>query len=37
VIPTNEEWIGITYQEDKQKAIAQLKKLHDSGIYSDLE
>ncbi len=37
VIPTNEEWIGITYQDDKQKAIAQLKKLHDSGIYSELE
>ena len=35
VIPTNEEWIGVTYQEDKQKAMEQLKKLHDSGVYSE--
>lgn len=35
VIPTNEEWIGITYQEDKQKAAEQIKKLHDSGVYSE--
>jgi hypothetical protein len=33
VIPTNEEWIGITYQEDKEIAIGQLKKLHDLGLY----
>jgi NDP-sugar pyrophosphorylase family protein len=35
VIPTNEEWIGVTYQEDKQKAIEQLQKLNDSGVYSE--
>nr|WP_315175181.1 sugar phosphate nucleotidyltransferase [uncultured Flavobacterium sp.] len=35
VIPTNEEWIGVTYQEDKQKAMEQLKKLHDLGVYSE--
>lgn len=33
VIPTNEEWIGVTYQEDKEIAISQLKKLHDLGLY----
>ncbi|HCQ13121.1 sugar phosphate nucleotidyltransferase [Flavobacterium sp.] len=33
VIPTNEEWIGVTYQEDKEIAIVQLKKLHDLGLY----
>lgn len=35
VISTNEEWIGVTYQEDKQKAMKQLKKLHDLGVYSE--
>nr|WP_315159300.1 sugar phosphate nucleotidyltransferase [uncultured Flavobacterium sp.] len=35
VIPTNEEWIGVTYQEDKQKAMEQLKKLHDLAVYSE--
>lgn len=35
VIPTNEEWIGVTYQEDKQKAIEQLQKLNYSGVYSE--
>lgn len=35
VIPTNEEWIGITYQEDKQKAAEQIKKLHNLGVYSE--
>lgn len=33
VISTNEEWIGVTYQEDKEIAIRQLKKLHDLGVY----
>jgi NDP-sugar pyrophosphorylase family protein len=33
VIPTNEEWIGITYQQDKEIAIGQLKKLHDLELY----
>jgi len=33
VIPTNEDWIGITYKEDKQQTTLRLKQLHESGIY----
>ncbi len=33
VIPTNEMWIGITYQEDKEIAAQLLQKLHREGTY----
>jgi hypothetical protein len=33
VLKTNEEWIGITYQTDKELAEVRLQKLHDQGIY----
>lgn len=36
VIKTNEEWIGITYQSDKDLAEDRLQRLHDLGIYSNL-
>ena len=36
VIPTNEEWIGITYKKDKEKAMQQLKILHKLGVYNSL-
>lgn len=34
VIPTNEEWIGITYKEDKENAAKLLEKLHLEGKYN---
>jgi NDP-sugar pyrophosphorylase family protein len=36
VLITNEEWIGITYQNDKDLAKERLQKLKDLGIYSNL-
>jgi choline kinase len=36
VLVTNEEWIGITYQSDKELAKVRLKKLHDQGVYNNL-
>jgi NDP-sugar pyrophosphorylase family protein len=34
IITTNEEWIGVTYQEDKHLAKQLLKKLHLEGKYN---
>ena len=33
VIPTNDNWFGVTYKEDKPMAIAQINKYIKSGIY----
>lgn len=33
VLVTDEEWIGITYQSDKELAQNRIFKLHDKGIY----
>ncbi len=33
IIPTDETWIGITYQEDKEIAAELLQKLHLDGTY----
>jgi hypothetical protein len=33
VIPTDETWIGITYQEDKEIAAELLQKLNLDGTY----
>ena len=33
VLPIQEEWIGVTYAADKEKAAASIKKLVDSGKY----
>lgn len=35
VLTTDEKWIGITYQDDKQKAKVQLEELHNLGVYSN--
>jgi choline kinase len=35
VLVTNEEWIGVTYQSDKELAKDRIQKLHDTGIYND--
>ena len=33
VLSTNAVWFGVTYKEDKEYVSAELKKLHDSGVY----
>ena len=33
VLSTDAVWFGITYKEDKEYVAAELKKLHDEGIY----
>ena len=35
VIATEAVWFGVTYQEDKPVVAAELKALHDAGIYPD--
>lgn len=34
VIPTDDEWIGITYKEDLKPAQEEFKKMFEKGIYS---
>ncbi|MDP2423595.1 MAG: sugar phosphate nucleotidyltransferase [Bacteroidales bacterium] len=36
VLESNASWFGITYREDRNRAIEQLKKLISSGEYSDM-
>jgi len=33
VIPTNENWFGVTYKEDKPMAIEAINKQIDKGVY----
>ena len=33
VLSTDAVWFGVTYKEDKEYVAAELKKLHDEGIY----
>ena len=33
VIPTNDNWFGVTYREDKQMAIEAINKHISEGIY----
>ena len=33
VIPTNDNWFGVTYKEDKQMAIDTINKHIASGVY----
>ena len=35
VIMTDEKWFGITYPQDKHKAVKSIKDLIDKGIYPD--
>ncbi|MFD2530918.1 nucleotidyltransferase family protein [Gracilimonas halophila] len=35
VIPTNSQWFGVTYSEDKEWVNRQLTELHESGVYPD--
>ena len=33
VLSTNAVWFGITYREDKEYVMNELKKLQDAGVY----
>ena len=35
VLPTNAVWQGITYREDKDKVVSEIKKLVDNGEYPE--
>ncbi|MEM7161530.1 MAG: sugar phosphate nucleotidyltransferase [Bacteroidota bacterium] len=35
VIPTSEEWIGVTYQEDKPEVMERLNALTERGVYEE--
>lgn len=35
ILPTDEKWIGITYQEDTEAARAEFKRMAKEGIYPD--
>ncbi len=34
VLPTNDTWFGVTYQEDKQSVYDSFKKLIETGVYT---
>lgn len=41
VLPTNDQWFGVTYKEDKESVIESFRKLYEAGeykedLYSDL-
>ena len=33
VLSSAEQWFGMTYQEDRERVSAELKKLHEAGVY----
>ena len=33
VLPTNADWFGVTYREDKPEVMQALKRLHSEGVY----
>lgn len=33
VLPTSDQWFGVTYQEDKQTVVDSFRKLIESGVY----
>jgi hypothetical protein len=34
VLPTESQWFGVTYQEDKPRVVSEVKKLVDAGEYA---
>ena len=36
VLPTDEQWYGVTYKEDKASIVAAMKKRIDDGLYEGL-
>ena len=35
VLPTNDRWFGVTYQEDKPVVVESIRKLIDAGVYPE--
>ncbi|MBT3278307.1 MAG: nucleotidyltransferase [Phycisphaerales bacterium] len=35
VLPTDEKWLGVTYQEDKPTVVAAIRALIDAGVYPE--
>jgi len=35
VLSTDSVWFGVTYKEDKALVAAELKKMHDAGMYPE--
>lgn len=35
ILPTDEKWIGITYQEDTEMARAEFRRMRDEGVYPE--
>ena len=35
VLPTNDRWFGVTYQEDKYAVIDSFRALHEAGVYNE--
>jgi hypothetical protein len=33
VLPSNDQWFGITYKEDREKVVNELKKMKKNGLY----
>lgn len=33
VLPSNDQWFGITYQEDRDKVVSELEKMKKNGLY----
>ena len=33
VLETDEHWFGLTYREDRPEVVAELRKLHETGVY----
>lgn len=35
VLPTNDKWFGVTYQEDKPAVVEKFKELKQAGVYGE--
>ena len=35
VLPTNDMWFGVTYQEDKASMVEGFRKLYEEGVYQE--
>jgi hypothetical protein len=35
VLPSRDQWFGVTYREDKPVAIEHIRKLVEQGVYPD--
>jgi 2-hydroxy-3-keto-5-methylthiopentenyl-1-phosphate phosphatase len=35
LMPTDDQWFGVTYKEDKQSVIEKFRKLYEDGVYKE--